>query len=298
MPPTTAVLVDDRPEQLRLLARVLQRAAWQVHTAAGSIEGEALAARILAGPAAAHTVILTDMHMPGDPYAVAYSWAAGTYLALRLRARMGWGELPRAPIVGLTSLLAPELHMTALAFGCDAVLEKDPPITLAARVTTALQEARSTAGLDGLDAMLRLARSEESRPMEGRAQASQPLLLPTVADVNAALLAYRRYGLIGLGESALARALGPQAGSVLGRGEAAYAQLMCCLDELVCLGAGEAAAILHTELDRQLAPAAQQIQRALSKTAYYRLRRAAIQALVGMLTQQRDPAPFEHMLAL
>ena len=69
MPPTTAVLVDDCPDQLRLLARVLQRAGWQVYTAAGSIEGEALTARILAGPDAAHTVILTD-------------------LALRLRARM------------------------------------------------------------------------------------------------------------------------------------------------------------------------------------------------------------------
>jgi CheY-like chemotaxis protein len=78
MPPTTAVLVDDRPEQLRLLARVLQRAAWLVHTAAGSIEGEVLAARILAGPAVVHTIILTDMHMPGDPYAAAHPWAAST----------------------------------------------------------------------------------------------------------------------------------------------------------------------------------------------------------------------------
>jgi CheY-like chemotaxis protein len=298
MQPTTAVLVDDCPDQLRLLARVLQRAGWQVHTAAGSIEGEALAARILAGPAAAHTVILTDMHMPGDPYAAAYPWAAGAYLALRLRARMQWGQLPCAPIIGLTNLLEPAIRTAALAFGCDAVLEKDPPLSLAARITAALQEARSTAGLDGLDAMLRLAGSEESRQMDGRAQAPQPVPLPSVGNVNAALLAHRRYGLIGLGESVLARALEPQAGSALGRGEAAYTQLMRCLDELVRLGAGEAAAILHTELDRQLAPAAQQIQRALSKTAYYRLRRAAIQALVGMLAQQRDPAPFEHMLAL
>src|SRR4051794_39010899 len=98
MLPTTAVLVDDCPNQRLLLARVLQRAGWQVHTAGDSLAGEALIAHILAGPAAAHTVILTDMHMPGDPYAAAHPWGAGAYLALRLRARMAWGELPRAPI--------------------------------------------------------------------------------------------------------------------------------------------------------------------------------------------------------
>ncbi len=291
MPPTTVILVDDSPDQLRLLARVLQRASWQVHTAAGSIEGEALAARILAGPDAAQTVILTDLHMPRDPYAAAHPWAAGAYLALRLRARMEWGELPRAPIVGITSLLEPEICMAALAFGCDAVLEKDPPLSLAARVTAALEEAHCTSTLAGLDAMLRLARPE-------RAQVPQPVPLPTVADVNAALLAYRRCGVVGLGASALARMLVPQVESVLQRGEAAYAQIMGCLDELACLGAGEAAAILHSELERQLTPSAQQIQLARSKTAYYRLRRAAIHALVGMLAQRRDHASFEHMLAL
>src|SRR4051794_36029945 len=125
---TTAVLVDDCPDQLRLLTRVLQRAGWHIYTAADSSTGAALAARILAGPDAAHTVILTDMHMPGDPYAAAHPWGAGAYLALRLRARMAWGQLPRAPIVGITSVLNPAQREAALMFGCAALLEKDPPL--------------------------------------------------------------------------------------------------------------------------------------------------------------------------
>jgi len=289
MPPTTAVLVDDRPDQLRLLTRVLQRAGWDVHTAPDSSAGAALAARILAGPAAAHTVILTDMHMPGDPYAAAQPAAAGAYLALRLRAQMSWGELPRAPIIGLTSLAATDLQLAALLCGCDALLEKDPPLQLAARIHAALAQFDRAANAAGLDALLRLARPAAPP------QAAPPF---TVANVNAALLAHRRSGVLGLGASALARALMPQATSVLQRGEAAYTQIMRCLQALECMGTGEAAAILHMELERQLAPSAQQLQLALSKTAYYRLRRAAARALVDLLTQQRDHAPFDHMPAL
>jgi hypothetical protein len=197
---------------------------------------------------------------------------------------MGWGELPRAPIIGLTSLLEPEIRTAALAFGCDAVLEKDPPLSLAARITAALQEARSTAGLDGLDAMLQLARPEESRRMKGRALAkppAQPRL--TDADITAAMLAYRRYGVIGLGESVLALALVPQAVSVLRRGEAAYMQLMGGLSELAYLGAGEAATILRMELECEATPRQRALERALSRAQYYRHRQRAVGQLRDLL---------------
>jgi CheY-like chemotaxis protein len=276
---TTAVLVDDRPETLGILARVLERAGWQTHAALGSLEGEALAARILAGPDAAQTVILTDLHMPGDRYAAQSPWAAGAYLALRLRARMAWGALPRAPIVAITSLLAPELRYAALVAGCDAVLEKNPPLQLAARVTAVLEQSYHPESPSGFDEMLRLARSTPSE-----APSSLPI---TIADVTAALLAYRRSGVVGLGASALARALAPQAGSVVQRGEAAYAQIRGGLAALAALGAGEAAAILRTELEREAAPDERALERAFSRAQYYRHRRHAVRQLRDLLAHEQ-----------
>jgi hypothetical protein len=57
-----------------------------------------------------------------------------------------------------------------------------------------------------------------------------------------------------------------------------------------------AAAILHTELERHLPPAAQQIQLARSQSAYYRMRREAIQSLVDLLAHQHEHALIEHTL--
>jgi hypothetical protein len=155
---------------------------------------------------------------------------------------------------------------------------------LAARITAELEQSYHPDSPSGLDEMLRLA-----GPMRDTAQ---PPARPGLgeAEVKAALLAYRRSGVVGLGASALARALVPQAGSLLARGEAAYTRMMGCLDALAALGAGEAAAILRAELERQLSPSARQRELARSKTAYYRLRRAAIQALVDLLALQ-SPTP-------
>jgi CheY-like chemotaxis protein len=268
---TTAVLVDDRPEQLRLLTRVFQRSGWDVHPAAGSVAGEALAASILAGPAAAHTVILTDMHMPGDPYVDDLPAAAGAYLALRLRARMSWRELPRAPIVGLTSLAITDLQLGALFCGCDALLEKDPPLQLAARITATLEHSYRAEHTAGFDALLRLAQRVPAPPRL------------TDAAVKAALLAYRRSGVIGLGKSALAQALVPQAASVLQRGEAAYAQILHVLDALDRMGAGAAAVILRLELEHEAAPDERALALALSHAQYYRHRQRAVRQLRDLL---------------
>jgi CheY-like chemotaxis protein len=258
---------------------VLERAGWQAHAALSSIEGLALAARILAGPAAAHTVILTDMHMPGDPDADGLDAAAGAYLALRLRARMAAGELPRAPIVAITGMPLAETRLAALACGCDALVDKSPPLDLAARVTAELEHAYRPARPLVVDALLRQAQPAR----EAMRSPARPHL--TVADVNAALLAYRRYGLVGLGQSALARALTPPAASALQRGQAAYAWLMECLDALAALDAGEAAAMLRAEMEGQLSPAAQYRKLAQSQATYYLLRRGAIKSLADLLAQ-------------
>ncbi|HEX9373926.1 MAG TPA: hypothetical protein VF897_23135, partial [Roseiflexaceae bacterium] len=205
---SAAIIVDDLAADRRLAARALERVGWATHTGRNSTEGDELAARLLCNGAAAQIVIITDLHMPNDP---AYSasdrrTAAGAQFALRLRARMELGELPRAPIVALTALTEREIHLTALAFGCDAVLSKPATPDLAMRIEQGLAQARAEdADAVGAGALLRLLRcrlAETIAPypyaVEASGDATSPLARASgliEQDITRALLAYHRRGL-------------------------------------------------------------------------------------------------------
>jgi CheY-like chemotaxis protein len=122
----TVLLLDDVAADRQLAARVLRGRGWFVHAARITIEADALLGQIAASP---HPLIVTDLHMPADPThrSGGRGIVAGAQWALRVRARMERAALPRLLIVALTALTEHEIHLTALAFGCDAVVPK--PIT-------------------------------------------------------------------------------------------------------------------------------------------------------------------------
>jgi hypothetical protein len=116
---------------------------------------------------------------------------------------------------------------------------------------------------------------------------STPPIAITEHDITKALLAYRRYGLVGLGESTLAAYLLPQSSNMLQRGEHTHARLIEYLHEVMQLGASESLLILQQELQRPAAPAEQRAELGLSKSEYYRRRREAMSALLALLTSER-----------
>ena len=270
---SAAIVIDDLSYHRDLAARVLRRAGWAVHLAASCAAGEALAEQVLGGPDAMRTVILTDLRLPGDPTDVAGRQVpAGARLALRLCGRMERGELPYAPIVALTALNDIEDHEAALLCGCAAVLAKPVTPALPARIVAALAQA------PGEDTVARRLRS-------WLAGATAPGRVPalTERDLYAALLAHRRRGPLGLGESALAEALAPQIASRVRRGEHVYYLLEGHLAELKRLGAPQAFEILHGELTGEASPERQQATLGLSRAEYYERRRAAALALLDLL---------------
>jgi CheY-like chemotaxis protein len=283
MSASVAIIVDDLAADRRLAARALERTGWAAHAARNSAEGDALIERLLCASAAVRLVIITDLHMPSDPayHASDRRTVAGAQFALRLRARMERGELPRAPIVALTALTEREIYMTALAFGCDAVLPKPATPDLAARIEQALAQAHAAdADAVGAGALLRLLRCRLAEVTVQ--QAARGL---TEQDITRALLAYHRRGPTGLGESALAAYLAPQAAGLLQRGEQTYALLVRHLDEIMRLGAPESIAILQGELVHQAPPTQQAADMGLSLSEYYRRRREATLVLLDLLTR-------------
>jgi CheY-like chemotaxis protein len=283
MNPNIAIIVDDLAADRRLAARALERAGWTAHTARSSVEGDRLVAQLLCDGDAARIVIITDLHMPNDPPFSASDrrTVAGAQFALRLRARMERGELPRAPIIALTALTEREIHLTALAFGCDAVLPKPATPDLVARIEQALAQARTEDGDPvGAGALLRLLRC---RLAESTIRQVVPDL--TEQDITKALLAYHRRGLVGLGESTLAAHLALRVAGLLQRGEQTYAMLVRHLDEIMQLGAPESLAILQGELVNHASPAEQCAELGLSLSEYYRRRREATLVLLDLLTR-------------
>jgi hypothetical protein len=211
------------------------------------------------------------------------------------------GELPRAPIVALTALTEREIYLTALAFGCDAVLSKPATPDLAMRIEQGLAQARDEdADAVGAGALLRLLRcrlADTIAPyaytptrgaMGGSGDATPPFARATgliEQDITRALLAYHRRGLVGLGESALAAHLTPESTGLLQRGERTYTLLTRHLDEIMRLGAPESIAILQGELLNQASPTEQAAELGLSLSEYYRRRRDATLVLLDMLTR-------------
>jgi CheY-like chemotaxis protein len=226
--------------------------------------------------------------MPADPAHRSgdRTTAAGAQWALRLRAHMERGVLPRLPIVALTALTDHEIHLTALACGCDAVVPKPITTDLGQRIQHTL--ARMTADdADpvGAAALLGLLRHHLTDALAR----SQSTPQPAEHDITRTLLAYHRRGLVGLGESMLAAALSPHLHSIIARGEYTYEVLVDQLNASMRLGAFQSMAILQGELMHQTSPAEQSAALGLSLSEYYRRRREAIGVLLELLAQERSP---------
>ena len=278
-----AILVDDIAADRQLAARVLRQAGWTIHPARTTAEGDALVQQIT-GESDLSPLIITDLHMPGDPLHRTgdRTIIAGAQWALKLRTQMERGQAARLSIVALTALTEHEIHLTALAFGCDAVVPKPITPDLADRVEKALRRsAADDADPVGATALLGLLRYRLAEAL------TQPLPQRrlTEHDITRALLAYHRRGVVGLGESALAAALVPQAPSMMKRGERTYALLVEQLDAIMHLGAFESISIVQGELVGHTSPAEQSAALGLSPSEYYRRRREAISVLLEMLAR-------------
>lgn len=285
-----AIVVDDIAADRQLAMRPLRKAGWAVHPARNSIEAIQTTRIVLGQTAALATVLLIDLNMPADPLygRTNHRRIAGAQLALHLRAQMEQGNLARVPIIAITALSRHEIHTTALAFGCDAVLTKPATPDLADRIHKAIAQAQTTPGeLAGTTALLQLLRFHLAESLVSQPGEQIPL---TEQDVTRALLAYHRQGLNGLGRSALAAFLAPHEPSILSRGEAAYAALVQICRQMTQRGVLDTATILQGELERQLKPAEQSASLGMSLSEYYRRRREALTALFELIiTGQTDP---------
>ena len=281
----TAIIIEDLAADRQLATLPLERAGWRVLPARNSAEGTTQIAATLEASEGDGMVIVTDLHLPNDPAAPpgGARRVAGAYLALQLRSRMSRGELPRVSIVALTALSEREIHMTALAFGCDAVLTKPATPDLAARIEQAVEAAqREDAEVVGADALLRLMRLHLADTIS--ALREEPAAVLSEQDIKQALLAYRRQGLMGLGASVLAQTLFPDAFTPLHRGEQCYQRLLECLHEIRQLGAAESVALLQKELVEATSPGEVASELALSRSEYYRRRSEAISVLLDLLS--------------
>ena len=280
----TVLLLDDVAADRQLAARVLHKHGWIVHGARTTVEADALLVQIAGST---HPLIVTDLHMPADPAHRNGDRAivAGAQWALRVRAQMERGMLPRVPIVALTALTEHEIHLTALAFGCDAVVPKPITPALPDQIERALAQVGDDGDVVGAAALLRLLRHQLAIALQ-----PPPTCAPiTEQDVTRALLAYHRRGLLGLGDSTLAAALAPHIASTLRRGEHTYAVLVDQLAAVMRLGVHESIAILQGALIEHTSPADQSAALGVSLSEYYRRRREAIAVLVQLLTNDQRP---------
>lgn len=275
---TTAIIVDDHGADRQMAARVLRRQGWTVHTARNSVEGLQVLDQALQTTPASEIVVVTDLNMPRDPaHRLIQSSSAGANLALQLRTQMEQQKLPRLPIIALTSLAEREVHLTAIAFGCDAVLEKPATPNLNERIYSALASLSEDSDMVGASAMLRLLRQRlvEQTPL-------QPVQF-TESDLTRALLQYRRQGLVGLGQSGLAQTLFGSSASDLQRGERLHEALLEHISAITHMDVIDALEVLHGELADALTPGEQAERLAISQSEYYRRRREAIHVLFEVM---------------
>ncbi len=278
----TALIVDDLAADRQLAAHALRAAGWSVHLARHSVEADQLLATAIGADSLTHTVILLDLNMPNDPIlrTTKGRHRAGPSYALALKTRMERQALPRIPLVALTALTEQEIHLTALAFGCDAVLTKPATPDLPIRLERALAKAEArdddAVGVAAMLGLLRIRLSDAVHAPAGTVELSEH-------DITKALLAFQRQGFVGLGQSTLAQWLLPSSGSAAQRGHALYQRLLQELDEVWHYSMLESIQLLATELRNQLPPAEQCRQVGLSLSEYYRRRREAIAVLYAML---------------
>ncbi len=272
----TALIVDDIQAHRDSAARILGHCGWNTYTAPDGARGAVLAQEILTHGPIQQVVILTDLRMPWSAFPA--DPLAGTHLALYLRTHMDNNLLPRVPILAFTALPDAETLLMARAFGCDAILEKPATFDLPTRIVDALANS-----------------SEASLPPEQQAiiatlRAQLVARIPTLAtipatlssaDMNAALLAFRRRGPVGLGASRLAHVLAPTVPGDLLRGEWVAEYLRSQLDRLARQG-DPAIHLLQAELG--VAREGTHISHCYSKSTYYRQRAVAVNALLECIS--------------
>jgi CheY-like chemotaxis protein len=280
----SAIVIDDLAADRQLTRLVLQRAGVQVLVGRDSRAGEVLLQQVVAHQIADQTVIITDLHMPDDPLMqVSRGGLAGAQWALQIRVRMERGALPRIPIVALTAFGNDEVLLTARALGCDAVLRKPATADLVERIEQALAETQTEHyAPPGMLPMLNLLRVQLASALVAPAEVVRTV---QERDLTQALLAYRRYGIVGFGASSLAHALFPQIPTDLQRGEALHAKVVACLQRAVTLGRPDALALLQPELDEHSSPEQQAGTLGLSKSQYYRRRNEILAILFVLLME-------------
>ena len=278
----TAIVVDDMESHREGTARLLRRSGWAAYTAHNGASGAALSQQVLTTHPPEQVVVITDLYMPWSESP--HDDLTGTHLALWLRVHMDSATLPRVPIIALTALSDPATLFQARAFGCDAVLEKPATLDLPARIYAALESPFLDPDNQPaqITAVLRAALVTKLPALNTSAQGQTTSSRLSSADLHAALLAYRRHGPVGLGESRLARYLVPEIPEMLRRGEATAALLREQLELLVQRGEPSAHILLA-----ELCEAEGQVrQLAISKSTYYRQRQIAGAQLLALLAQK------------
>ncbi|ABX03808.1 MAG TPA: response regulator [Herpetosiphon sp.] len=274
------IIVDDLAVDRQLAARYLQAAGYQTSMARSSKQAIEQLQQALAIYQPSQILLLVDLNMPNDPalQQVVASSLAGANLALQLQIQIANGSLPPLAIVALTALSASEVHQTAIAFGCDAVLEKPATPDLAQRIEQALATSAQQSPI-GSQALLNILRLRLLAPTP-----SPPL---NEEDLTKALLQLHRQGLVGLGTSHLAKYLFPQIANDYQRGLQTQAKIANVIREAMQLNVLETLAILEGEFVQLHAPQTQAQQLHLSKSEYYRRRKEAIAQLYHILAEAR-----------
>lgn len=274
------LIIDDLAADRMLAHHCLTAAGWTTELARNSSAAWAVLERWRR--AGTSGLILTDLHMPHDSFHRT-TGTAGAWLALALREQMQRGTIPHLPIVALTALAEEDVHLTARAFGCDAVLIKPATPDLPQRIEEALARAADQTPA-GTDAMLGLLRHTLAETLGGLA----PRQI-TEQQLTRALLAYRRRGLVGLGESELAALLIPGESRPLRRGELALERMRAAIERALHLGLTDTATLLRGELLAEESPAVQSHTLGLSISEYYRRRREAIGTLLQLMLEPHSP---------
>ncbi|XSG73256.1 response regulator [Herpetosiphon llansteffanensis] len=274
------IIVDDLAVDRQLAARYLQAAGYQTSLARSSKQATEQLQQALTIYQPSQMLLLLDLNLPNDPalQQVVASSLAGANLALQLQIQIANGSLPKLAIVALTALSASEIHQTAIAFGCDAVLEKPATPDLAQRIEQALAASSQQAPI-GSQALLNILRL--------RLLAPTPSASLSEDDLTKALLQLHRQGLVGLGASHLANYLFPQTAGDYQRGLQTQTKIASVIRETMQLNVLETLAILEGEFVHLQAPQAQAEQLHLSKSEYYRRRKDAISQLYHILAEAR-----------
>lgn len=267
------LIVDDIANDRLLTIRIFRKQGWRVHEAASILEALNEFDQLQSTISADELRIVLDLHMPDPTIRTAGDQRlAGARLALLLRQRMS----TPIPIIALTAMTEATVHSTALTLGCDAVFLKPATSDLPAHIATFQAQIEPP----GTTPALQMMRSMIARDIESQLPATKHVI--SESDLTKALLAYRREGLFGLGESVLALALFPQISSVEQRGTATLAHLQELLVHVRQLRGDQTARLLAGEL-ALYSPEQNMHELGVSKSEYYRRRSEAASVMIELL---------------